>query len=418
MNSKSVRFFALLLAALGFASCLSSDFLPEPSGSADYLGTDRFVLGDRRGLVLQVWYPAAEPGAGVPDPMISKEEIKALTGINMPIGEEALANRMPSGAYAGAPIDRSGAPYPVIIFDHGFEGYARQNLTQMEELASHGYILISVSHPGESAVTVYPDGSLVYIDSDRYPSLIYEKRRDRKENARNTPFYLEEVRAPRTADEKIATMQIFSAQERITTLALPISERREDIITVMESLVTANSTGPLAGLMDLYRVGLYGHSMGGNTTNEVAALGEWPVNLRAVANLDGPQLLFPGHSVNVPRLPLLMAYSTGTYAGGVIVDISGANDWIFEKSRHENWRAVFDGSTHTNFTDLTYISALEGRSTGDIDGRDFGTALDSLMLAWFDFHLKGIEPDLDALRDSYEPMDLRVMKPGTSIYIP
>ena len=399
-------------------SCLSSDFLPLPTGPAALVGTDTFALEDERRLVVQVWYPASDDGAGVLEPVMSKQEIKGLTGINIPLGEEARANRLPSNAFLDVPIEPSGAPYPVIIFDHGFEGYAKQNLTQMEELASHDYIVVSVSHPGESAVTIYPDGSVVNIDSERYPSLIAETNRGRRANARSSASYFEAMRNALTADEKIATMQAFAAREHISPLSLPISERKEDIINVMESLVAANSEGPFEGMMDLDRVGMYGHSMGGNTTNEVASLGDWPVGLRAAANLDGPQLLFPGWGVNVPQIPLLMAYSTGSYAGGVVVDITGANDWIFEQSEHENWRAVFYGSTHTNFTDLTYIKALEGRSTGKIDGAAFGLALEKLLLTWFDYHLKGIEPDLSELRDGYDRLELKVMAPGTSLYIP
>lgn len=418
MVNQRLRFIGLAAVCFGLISCLSTDFLPIQSGTAAFIGTSLYALDDERELVVQAWYPASDYGNGVPEPVLSKQEIKAFTGINVPLAEESLNNRLPSGSFLDAPIDRRDAPYPVIIFDHGFEGYAKQNTTQMEELASHGYFVVSVSHPGESAVTIYPDGRIVYIDSERYPSLVAEKRRDRKENASNMVQYLDEVRAARRSEDKISAMQAFAAQDRISKLSLPISERIVDVVTVMESLAAANAAGPFAGLMDLDRVGLYGHSMGGNTSNEVAALGEWPVNLRAVANLDGPQLLFPGWDVNAPRVPMLMAYSTGTYAGGVVVDITGANDWIFKRSEHQNWRAVFNGSTHTNFTDLTYIEALEGRSTGDIDGREFGLALESLLLAWFDLHLKDIEPDIDALQAGYELLDLRVVEPGTSFYIP
>lgn len=35
---------------------------------------------------------------------------------------------------------------------------AVQNTIQMQELASHGYIVVSVSHSHDSVVTVYPDG--------------------------------------------------------------------------------------------------------------------------------------------------------------------------------------------------------------------------------------------------------------------
>lgn len=75
----------------------------------DYAGADN------RALVTEVWYPAE--------------------------GESQW------GEARDAPLDRSGTPYPLIIFSHGFMGVRRQSTSYTAHLASHGYVVISPDYP-------------------------------------------------------------------------------------------------------------------------------------------------------------------------------------------------------------------------------------------------------------------------------
>jgi hypothetical protein len=51
--------------------------------------------------------------------------------------------------------------YPVIIFSHGF-GFTRDsNTAQCEELASHGYIVVGISHTYDCCVVQFPDGRII-----------------------------------------------------------------------------------------------------------------------------------------------------------------------------------------------------------------------------------------------------------------
>lgn len=36
--------------------------------------------------------------------------------------------------------------YPILLFSHGFNGFRNQNTFQVEELASQGYIVLSIDH--------------------------------------------------------------------------------------------------------------------------------------------------------------------------------------------------------------------------------------------------------------------------------
>lgn len=386
-------------------SCLSSEHLPPPSGSQQELGTKRFLSDDPRGLVIQAWYPASGIGKGQLDPVMEKKQAAAYVKF-LPVSERQFRDNLPSNSYLDAPIDLSSAPYPVVIFDHGYGAFEKQNLSQMEELASNGYIVFSINHPGETSVTLYPDGSVATSDSERYPSMTAGNNKERKAREELTRDFYEIYQEAEGDSEVIAAMRVYSGFPYIIPLALPISERTQDVLNFMESIVEMNTDGFFENSMDLDNVGMYGHSMGGNVSNHIGSLDTLPVKLKAIANLDGPLLLFPGYPLFVPEVPVLMAYSTRAYTGGEELDLSGCNDWILNLTEEETWRVVFEGSAHANFTDLTYLKFLEGNTTGKIDGREMGLALERLLLAWFDKHLKGKKVNFDQLEKSYELWDL------------
>ncbi len=405
---RAITLFSIV-AVLLLASCSTkpwTSFLPELEGEYQIIGTTKIVLDDPRQLLIQVWYPAENKGDGVIDPMITKEQADVFVNMTLPIGKQQMESRLPSSSWVDAPILPSSEPYPIIIFDHGFEGYEKQNMTQMEELASHGYVVFGVNHPYESFVTQYPNGDVVIIDHEKYPSLTASTNKQRITNAENTSEFLEMIRDAKTDEDKIEAMRVFSSIPRISNLNLAIKERTRDIVNFMDALVKMSEEGFFAGLIDIDKVGMYGHSMGGNVTNSIASMDKLPVNLKVAANLDGPQLIFPGDSLEFPKVPFMICYSTNQGYGDIIIDMHGVSDWILTGSELETWRAVFNGNTHLNFTDLTYISQLEGKTTGKIDGTASGLAQERLLVAWFNRHLKGIDTDMGQLDMSYDLWEL------------
>jgi len=52
--------------------------------------------------------------------------------------------------------------YPLLFFSHGTFGIKDSNNSAFEELASHGYVVCSVDHPGHSFYTKSAD-RLIYL---------------------------------------------------------------------------------------------------------------------------------------------------------------------------------------------------------------------------------------------------------------
>jgi predicted dienelactone hydrolase len=181
---------------------------------------------DRRELIVQLWYPAK------PDPSAPRalyvQDAGALAPVarllQVPESTFAQWTSLTTNAVEAAPVADDQPSYPVVIFLEGIKfGYRQQNTFQVEELASHGYIVAAIDQPYVAATVVFPDGRRAGYDSRWDP--------------------------PHSAfmDAHI----LYLAQDAIFTL---------------DQLVVLNRADPariLTGRLDLQRAGLLGMSLGG-----------------------------------------------------------------------------------------------------------------------------------------------------------
>jgi dienelactone hydrolase len=402
---KKLSFILLLL--LTFISC--KDYVSQLSpldGPYRTIGTKDIVLDDPRNLLLHVWYPAESVGEGQLEPILTQEMADALAkhmGVPKILKEENLMSR----SYKNAPKLKIGH-FPVIIFEHGYESYARQNLSQMEKLANNGYVVMALSHPGESIATQYPDGTIELMNKEKYPSL--GSLNSKKEKTKNVDIINIVIELMSKEDDPYVKERIFYSAlkdyKSVIVVEKPISERKADMVNLLNSLDEINESGDLANLLDLDSIGIYGHSMGGVSAYEAGSRTDLKRLPKAVANLDGP-MFFYGEKGPIPKVPFLMAYSTETKWGSGKMSLAGINEWIFGQKTTDAWEATFFRSTHVNFTDLTYFKRLRRLDiTGKSNGFSTGVAQEEMLLVFFDKYLKGIEPDIAALREVHDEWEI------------
>src|SRR5206468_3158779 len=72
-------------------------------------------------------------------------------------------------SYGDAPIRNDRAPYPIVIYSHGYTGYRTASFNQMEALASSGYVAIAIDHPYAAAFTVFSNRRVVLNDAAMLP---------------------------------------------------------------------------------------------------------------------------------------------------------------------------------------------------------------------------------------------------------
>jgi predicted dienelactone hydrolase len=252
--------------------------LPAPAGrykvgrvSFDWVDPERAEIysstpPDRRELLVWAWYPASPEPDGEPAAYLSEAWA--------PAGQFGLDT---AGLLSHAEVDAAAAgdqpSYPVLLLSPS--GFPPLLLAAIgEELASHGYVVVGVNHTYETAVTVFADGRTIPMNPDAVAGAL----------------------GPQTGPY----------EERFRQRAAVCDYKAADLAAVADQLgrFPADAVGPLAGRMDLSRLGALGHSFGGN-----AAL-EWCRNDRrclAAANLDGALWTEVGRpGLNRPVLQLLV----------------------------------------------------------------------------------------------------------------
>ena len=329
--------------------------LPQPNGCHP-VGTRTVVLRDQhrsRDLLVTMWYPAAE-GTSVLAPYMEKKTADAMAEEwKLQPDFERLVR---THSRLLAPL-AEGSPVPVVLLEHGSSVVPAIYTVLAEGLASSGFIVVATNHPPDSLISVFPDGHEVKF----------------------TPYW------PAEADRRTQGVAIGKFADAVLVA---------DVRFVLDQLYEMNSHDPFwHGHLDLSKVGIVGHSMGG-TTAALATKEE--SRILAGVNLDGST--YPGMNEDVRPIPVhkpFLFLATEEHASGE----SRAREYIGSESN--TYYVVVIGADHMSFTDAVLISSRFTRDQKPDDGTFERAVLTctltrSLVEEFLDKYLKaGVAPDLD-----------------------
>ena len=234
---KSIFIF-LLCGLLSVSAQNQTDTLPSPSGKyfvgvtyLSFVDNNRKELFDnkqesKREITVKAWYPSDTESNHEPY-FLKAEADFALKYLQFPqIYKDLITN-----SSRDVPLSSRENKYPILIFSHGFGEHYSQNSILMEELASHGYIVFSISHHYECKFSSYPDGRLIYIDMN---SLRLQKIMQEMSNPKAMELYQKMFSA--SNDEE--RMQVFVETSKIIPTGLIESPKNwaEDISFFMVSM--------------------------------------------------------------------------------------------------------------------------------------------------------------------------------------
>jgi predicted dienelactone hydrolase len=162
----------MLVLSIALPMLLPVFHFPKPTGSYaigtvtyHWVDTNRPELfapdpHDHRELMAQVWYPAKNvPAARAPYIEDADTVTPALARLtHLPGFLFTHFKYVTTNAVASAPIADDKSTYPVLIFLAGLDGFRAVNTFQIEELVSHGYIVVGLDQPGAVAMVRFPDG--------------------------------------------------------------------------------------------------------------------------------------------------------------------------------------------------------------------------------------------------------------------
>ncbi len=359
----------LLLAVLSLAAgWLLPVPKPFPITGPYQVGTTIFPLVDisrtelyadspnqPRELMVQVWYPA-NPVKGdkraqwMPD--VDKAGPAIAEWIELPSFTLNHLKYGKANAFIEADVIPGDESFPLLIFSHGWSGFKEQNIYQVEELASHGYVVAAINHTYGAVLTVFPDGRQMPRNDDALPEGVSEE------------------------EYTLASNQL-------------VRQWAGDIGFVLDEL--GERDWPLAGRIDFDRVGIFGHSTGGGATAEFCGtdprcqaalmMDLWvePVSDQVVADgLSQPYLLM--HSADWVNLN---DPSPNFLRDGALIAASSGPVIEFR----------IEGTQHHDFTSLPLLTPLAGTIglKGPIPGDSGLKLINYYSAAFFDQFLKGID---------------------------
>lgn len=368
------QLLALILLAVSTALpvLLPVPNIPTPSGPYS-IGTRTFVLTDNlrrelysgkdepRKFMIQVWYPA-NPGPGVPhapwmnDAPVYARAIASYLGLPKFFLDHLALVKTP--AYQDAPLEPSSNAYPLIIFSHGWNGFAAQNTGQALELASRGYVVVALQHTYGAVVTVFPDGKIAYNNPNALPNDASETEYDQ-------------------AARKL------------------VDQWAGDISNALDFMRTENlePTSPFFTTIDMDKVGVFGHSTGGGAAIQFCGT---DTRCKSVLGMDpfmtpvSEQVLEKGLSQ-----PAFFMFSQSW-----MDEVNSKNNRLFAQL-YEHVDPVtrvigIRGTKHYDFSDLPMLSPIAPQLglKGPLNGKRVIEIANNYLVGFFDLNLKGQPTDL------------------------
>lgn len=354
---------------------------PHPVGTVPYHWTDPTrpeILtdwaGDHREVIVQVWYPAVDRPSTEDAPYLPEAAdlipaLGRLFGIPSTMLQEL--GTVPSHARVKAPVAGT-ACYPVLVFLEGLGGFRQMNTIQVEELVSHGYVVVAIDQPYTAASVTFPDGRVAAMSSlDSMRPLVQRS-------------YLPGAPAPRL-------------HGRVLERGI-VPYLAEDVSFVLDRLEWLNHDDPeriLTGRLDLRRVGAFGSSLGGIVAAEAARdearldallLMDAPVPRRTVtAGLDRPAMWI----TRAPRWMRSERARIGGWSEEEIAAHHGTMRAAFESLRAPGWFVQVPRLSHLDFTDVSSWSPVFASlgATGPMDADRAHRIIGAYSVAFFDLYL-------------------------------
>jgi predicted dienelactone hydrolase len=337
--------------------------------------------GALRELPVKLWYPAPDDAVGPAGLYAAPESVTAL----FPVALSQRLRRVKTHAVVDAPMADLRAP--VLVFSHGYGGYAEQNTVQTEALASRGYVVASIAHPGEAAWAPFPDGRGVAFAKQLTESA-KRRRRERGEGVlalwRRLKRLLKALDTPDPA-KRLARYREFMRLKDEPLFSESVKEWALDTKAVVDHLEALDAGQPIStfrGKFDMKRLGVFGMSYGGATAVE---FGRTDPRCIAAANIDGlPLGGLLDSSISVPLL-ILAAGDDGHAA------------WVpgLDRCSGPTYLAKVPDTTHMGLTDLPLQIPAVLRWTG-MGGRmpaaRRGSIMSDFLVAFFEKHLVGGSP--------------------------
>jgi pimeloyl-ACP methyl ester carboxylesterase len=258
---------------------------------------------------------------------------------------------------------------PLVVFSHGAFGLRTSNVSLYTELASHGYLVCSIDHPYHALWTKGLGGRLTLLDMGYMAEL---GREDAKTDKQQSLAYYQKWMATRMGDLNFVLDTMLAG--------------------------AADGADSVWGLLDVTRIGVMGHSLGGAAA---LGIGRQRGDIGAVIALEAPFMYdiigvendeFVFIRADYPA-PVLNVYSDASWEHLAEWPQYARNHALLVESKASVRNVHIAGIGHLALTDLAIsnpwlVWLLDGPKATK-DSSEGLRAINAECLAFFDRYLRG-----------------------------
>ena len=318
-----------------------------------------------RKVMVQVWYPAVAESGDQLAPYLPDGERDSLAiskTFELPgffLSHLALSK---TNALQNASVATCFDQWPVLVFSHGWQGMRYQSTAQMENLASHGYIVFAPEHAYGAVISVYPDGSSIANNPEILPDGV--------------------------SDEAYQQAALILGDSWVGDLVFTLDQ--------IDRLQSGQIPSVFSGHIQTTKIGLFGHSTGGG-----AALQTCAIDSRCQAVLAEDPWLVP-YNRELPTQgvsqPTLLIFSEAWKSQLNLPLLKS----LWEAQPAGTARMTIHGTKHFDFTDIPFYSPLAALLgfKGPIPVKQEIPLINDFVTGFFDLNL--VNPDSNLLSTAVE----------------
>lgn len=381
-------FFSVLIISL---KSQPYTFLPKPAGEY-FVGTRNVFFtdknrkekltvkcSDRRSLQVKIWYPSDRKGE-IENQYLKDYSAEILAkSYKVFSDEKSFFDSLKSYntfSYENIPVSKKEEKFPVIFFSPGFYfGLDDFYSSIMENLASHGYIVVSVTHPYDQVIANSAEGKILKLNKYRMFKAYMQWKKVELFHTK-TPDSTGTKKTIRILNAYFRGMKVFDKSLDIWV---------KDVQFVLDTLEKINNglSGELFyRTIDFSKVGALGQSFGGAVAGQLCYIDK---RFKAGVNLDCFQ--FGDVYDHEMKKPFMLLYSDSyplwTVANKIIY--TGTNPFYSFNIKN---------TKHFIFSDCCIFPAQSNKKLRELIGPGDGMVnvklINEYIIDFFDHYLKQI----------------------------
>ena len=294
--------------------------------------------------------------------------IKKIFMIPLNYDKMEAAGENDSECYVDAPFIKD-KKFPLIVFNHGYFSYIEGNSFLLIELASQGYVVLTVGHPYEGTGTDYDDGTYTIADKSLANKMYH-------------PYWRGILAAYKLTKNKGTLQEQAELFEEFQNKYCKFIGNRVDEWITDTNFAVEHAKKEFAQILDLTNgIGIAGHSQGGAVAYKVCLTDpEYTCGINIDGGLFGDT---QGLTMNKPFMQLSCLDNENIVTKGYINHTKPA------------YKVLFHGMKHMGFADIKY-AMKPGMTTGKLDADTAHKYTCKSFLEFFDCYLRKIKdkPDL------------------------